>query len=306
MPGMPVRVCYRSKAIQYPLVAAMEETDAWGKAGLDLQYLTFVSGAPQSDPMLINGDVDFIFGSHISPYLHKANGIPMVYLGQTVNWCDDVLVTRDPLPDIRLLRGKTLVERTIERLNHPFGNHKVYLQRGGIDLTEVDWVGSKDAGLEGRPYQLVADGKADATFLSPPDDVPARELGLHITPLPWLPMVQATTLTTMWETTQKRAELCKAIIRAVRMGITYFKSEKAGMWKVMETKVGPELEITSDSVLQSLWERNCELLDWRLYPRAEAIMNAYRIAVMQDPAVQEQVNPMELWDVHFLREADEE
>jgi hypothetical protein len=306
MPGLPVRVCYRSKAIQYPLIAAMEATDAWGKAGLDLTYLTFVSGAAQSDPLLIDGEVDFIFGSHISPYLHKANGIPMVYLGQTVNWCDDVLVTRDPVPDLRMLRGKAIIERDADHTNHPFGNHKVYLQRGGVDLTEVNFVGAIQEGMKGRLYQLVADGKADATFLSPPDDVPARELGLHVQQLPWLPMVQATTLTTMWDTTQHRPDLCRAIIRAVRIGISYFKTERAGMANVMETKVGPELNITSDRVLQGLWERNCELLDWRLYPTAEAIMNAYRIAIMQDPEVQERVNPMELWDVHFLREADEE
>jgi hypothetical protein len=305
VPGLPVRVCYRSKAIQYPLMAAMEATDAWGKAGLDLTYLTFVSGAAASDPMLIDGEVDFIFGSHISPYLHKAKGIPMVYLGQTVNWCDDVLVTRDPVPDLRMLRGKSIIERDVEQTNHPFGNHKVYLQRGGVDLTEVDFIGSQAAGLKGRLYQLVADGKADACFLSPPDDVPARELGLHVQTPPWLPMVQATTLTTMWDTTQHRPDLCAAIIRAVRIGINYFKTEQAGMWKVMETKVGPELGITSDRVLQSLWARNCELLDWRLYPNAEAILNAYRIAIMQDPLVQQKVNPMELWDIHFLREADE-
>jgi hypothetical protein len=301
---IPVKVVYRSKGIQMPLMAAMEASNAWDKAGLDLQSLQFVSGAAQSDPKLMSGECDFIFGSHISPYIHRANGSPWVYIGQTVNWCDDVLVTREPVHDLTWLRGKTIAERNTKLSNHPYGNHKVYLRRAGVDLTEVGWVGADDQGKMSPTHEMVAEGLADAAFIGYPDDIEARELGLHVLQVPWLPMVLATSLTTMWPTTQERPDLCRGIIRAVREGIRFFKEEETTMMKILETDVGPKLGIQSEEVLRGLWERNCQLLDERLYPKPEAVQNAYRIAELGQPDLGKKVNPMELWDVHFLRETE--
>ena len=72
----------------------------------------------------------------------------------------------------------------------------------------------------------------------------------------------------------------------------------------MEDTIGPELGIHKDTYLQSLYQRNCLLLDESLYPRVDAIENAFRIANMMQHDLHEKVNPMELWDVHFLREVE--
>lgn len=297
----PVKIVYRSKAISIPLLAAIEAADGWEKAGLDVTRLDYVSGAAQSDPMLIGGEVDFLFGSHISPYIHRANGVPMVYLGQSVNWTADRLVTREPIADLTALRGKVLAESKVAINSHPWGNHKLYLQRGGVDLTEVGFIGSDMDERHRTPYELVADGSADAAIVMPPDDLLAEDLGLVVQDLPYLPMVQATTLTTMWETRQLRPEVCRGVIRAVREGILFYKYQQEAMQKLMETEVGPQLGISDERILRGLYEVNRRLLDERLYPTPEAISNAYRIAVLQDPTIQAKVNPMELWDIDLLR-----
>src|SRR5438270_11948437 len=136
--AQPLNLVYRSKAVQFPLLTAMKAANAWERAGIDLKSLKFVSGAANSDPMLINGECDFIFGSHISPYIHRMNGHPFVYLGQTVNWTDDVIVTREPINKVSDLKGKRFVEReglTADRHggNHPGGNHLLHLKRDGLD-----------------------------------------------------------------------------------------------------------------------------------------------------------------------------
>jgi hypothetical protein len=302
--NQPVRIVYRSKRISIPLLAAVEASDAWEKAGLDVQRLDYVSGAGVSDPLLIDGEVDFIFGSHISPYIHRANGVDIVYLGQSVNWAIDRLVTREPLTDLTMLRGQILAEDKVRRANHSWGNHKLYLQRAGVDLTQVGFTGGDEYEKRRRAYELVADGKAFAAFVSPPDDIFAAELGLAVQPLPALPMVQSTTITTMWQTRAQRPDLCRAVIAAVREGIRYYKYERDAMLKLMETTVGDRLEIKSESVLHSLYETNRHLLNKRLYPTPAAIENAFRIAVLQDPSIQDKVNPMELWDIDLLREAE--
>jgi ABC-type nitrate/sulfonate/bicarbonate transport system substrate-binding protein len=297
----PVRIVYRSKKISIPLLSAMKACNAWESAGLDVQRLDYVSGAAKSDPMLIGGEVDFIFGSHVSPYIHRANGTPIVYLGQSVNWATDHLVTREPVAELRALRGKVLAEDKTKTTSHPWGNHKLYLQRGGVDLTEVDFVGADADEQRRKPFQLVADGVADAAIVMPPNDMLAKDLGLVVTPLPFLPMVQATTLTTMLDTRRNRPELCRAVIDAVRTGVRFFKHETEQMLKLMETEVAEELGVDSDRALHSLYHNNTMLLEETLYPRAEAILNAYRIAVLQDPSIQAKVNPLELWDLSLLQ-----
>ena len=299
-----VRIVYRSKKISIPLLAAIEAADGWEKGGLEVNRLDYVSGAGQSDPMLFGGEVDFIFGSHISPYIHKANGKPIVYLGQSVNWTTDELVTREPITDLTQLRGKVIAEAKTKTFAHPWGNHKLYLRRGGVDLSEVTFVGADEFDGKHTTYELVADGKADAAFITPPNDLLARDLGLVVTPLPFLPMVQATTLTTMWDTRINRPEVCLGVITAVREGIKFFKYERDRMFKLLEGEVGDQLGITDERLLRRLYELNCQLLDERLYPTTAAISNAYRIATLNDPTIQDRVNPLELWDVDLLRQAD--
>lgn len=304
MADLPVKIVYRSKKISIPLLAAIEATDGWAKAGLDVQKLDYVGGAAESDPMLFGGEVDFIFGSHISPYIHRANGKPIVYLGQSVNWATDSLVTRAPITSMAELRGKTMAESKTKVASHPWGNHKLYLQRGGVDLSEIGFVGTDGDERKRRPYELVADGVADGAIVMPPDAMAAEDAGLVVTPLPFLPMVQATTITTLWDTRTERADTCRAVIRAVREGIRYFKQEEAAMRKLMEGSIGDQLGITDERILRGLYDINRLILDETLYPRVEAIANAYRIAVLRDPTIQDKVNPMELWDIDLLREAD--
>jgi ABC-type nitrate/sulfonate/bicarbonate transport system substrate-binding protein len=300
-----VRIVYRSQKITIPLLAAIEAADGWEQEGLIVDRLDYVSGAAESDPMLITGDVDFIFGSHISPYIHRANGVPMVCLGQTVNFMADALVTREPVFELGDLRGGVFAELKTKN-SHPWRNHQLYLMRAGVDLTEVSFVQANDHIANGHrrtPYELVADGLADAAIVMPPSDVRARQMGLTVQPLPLLPMVQATTLTTMWDVRHNRAEMCRRVIRAVRRGVRYFTEQPAAMLTLLDS-LGEQIGEVDKVALQRIFEINCQLLEPSLYPTVEAIENAFRLAVLQEPSIQGKVNPLELWDTDLLREVD--
>jgi ABC-type nitrate/sulfonate/bicarbonate transport system substrate-binding protein len=304
--ALPLNLVYRSRPIQYPLIAAMNACDAWQRADVELKSLTYVAGAANSDPMLVRGECDFIFGSHISPYLHRFHGQPFVYLGQSVNWVGDVVVSREPLQSLRDLEGKRLSEQPgvdADRHHgaHPGGNHLLYMRREGVDTHKVTFVPSKQRAR----YVEVLNGEADAAFVSPPEDEEARVAGLHVLALPPLPMVQATTLTTLWPTLQERRDLCLAVAKAVMMGVAFIKTQPAAMWEVMEQDVAKVLKIDNPRVLKHLHLENQAILEPRLYPRAEAVANAFELAVMEEPAIREGLNPMSLWDVHLLRELEE-
>jgi ABC-type nitrate/sulfonate/bicarbonate transport system substrate-binding protein len=304
--AIPLNLIYRSRSIQYPLIAAMKACDAFDRAGIELKSLEFVSGADRSDPMLMRGECDFIFGSHISPYIHRFHGQPFVYLGQTVNWVDDVLVSREPIRDLQELEGKRLAEDkgvTPDRHHgrHPAGNHLLYLRRAGLDPHKVTFVAT---GRRER-LEVIQNGQADAAFASPPDDEEARKQGLHVLNLPPLPMVQASTMTTLWPTVQERPELCEAVIKATLMGIHFFKTQSGAMWEVMQQDVAKELKIEREDQLRGLFQRNQAILETRMYPRADAVHNAFELAIMEEPAIADKLNPMSLWDIHLLRKIEE-
>lgn len=301
-----LRLVYRSRPIQYPLLAAMKAANAWERAGIDLQSIQFVSGAAKSDPMLVNGECDFIFGSHISPYLHRFHGQPFVYLGQTVNWVDDALVTREPVSSLKELAGKRLSEKpgvTADRHHgaHPGGNRLLYMRRAGLDTHTVTFVGT----TRRDTYMDVLEGRADFTFSSPPEDDEARALGLHVLDLDPLPMVQASTMTTLWPIVQQRPQLCEAVLKAVLIGVHFIKTQRDAMWRVMQEDVAVELTIKSERTLRHLHEHNFSILEPRLYPRADAVHNAFELAIMEEPEVRDAINPFSLWDIHLLRGIEE-
>lgn len=304
--AIPLNLVYRSRNVQYPFLAAIKACNGWERAGIELASLKFVSGAANSDPMLINGECDFIFGSHISPYIHRMNGHPFVYLGQTVNWTDDVIVTRDPIKDVRELKGKRFVEReglTPDKHggNHPGGNHLLYLKREGLDPHDVTIV----AGQSRDYWKDVANGRGDFAFAGPPEDEDAEKAGLHIFPLAPLPMVNASTMTTLWPILKNRRDLCEGVLKAALMGIHYIKTEPEKTWKLFEDDVAKELKIEDERALKHLYSYCRSILEPRLYPHAEAVYNAFLLAVMEEPQIAQKLNPMSLWDIDLLREIEE-
>jgi hypothetical protein len=234
------------------------------------------------------------------------NGHPFVYLGQTVNWTDDVIVTKEPIKGVRELEGKRFVERegtdaNSHHGNHPGGNHLLYLMREGLDPHNVKFVAAR-----GREYwKDVAEGLGDFCFSGPPEDEDALAAGLHIFPLEPLPMVNGSTMTTLWPTLQNRRDLCEGVIKAALMGIHFIKTEPEKMWKLMEEKVAPELKITDERSLKHLHAYCQHILEPRMYPHAEAVANAFKLAIMEEPTIGEKLNPFSLWDIHLLREIEE-
>jgi ABC-type nitrate/sulfonate/bicarbonate transport system substrate-binding protein len=296
-----VRVIYRSRGIQLSLLAAMRAGKAWEEAGLDPgDDVPWVRDAADGDAMLEAGDVDFIFGSHVTPYVRFGEGVPFVYLGQTVNWSDDVLVTRAPVAGVGDVRGLRMAEK-LSRHSHSRGNRLLFLQRAGVDESEVQWI---DKGKRSS-LEVLETGDADAAFMSPIDAADVGALGLHVHVPPPLPMVVGSTMTTLWSTVHERPEVCRRLLRAVRLGVRFFKNEPEQMADVFRHVVGPGLGIDDQTLLQRLYERNARLLEEDLYPRHEAVANAFALAVRQSPNLDERVKPHMLWDVHFLRELDD-
>ena len=113
------RMIYRSRDGQYPLFAAIRACGGWEQVGIDPgPEITFVSGTYDSENMLMDDKIDLIFGSHVTPYLRYDEGKPFVYLGQVMNFSQDVLITKLPVKSLSELKGKRFGYSSLGALGH--------------------------------------------------------------------------------------------------------------------------------------------------------------------------------------------
>lgn len=298
----PINFIHRSQSVQYPMLAALRACDAWQRSGLDPgEELIFEPDAARGDEALMKGEIDFILGSHVTPYLRYDEGIPFVYLGQTVNKVDDFVITKNPIDGVEDVRGLRIGGQ-LERAHHAHGNHQLYVRRAGIPDDGVQWVETGKT----RAIEVLSNDIADVVFAGPGEARRAAAAGFSVFQPEPLPMVNGSTMTTIWQNVVDRGELYKKALRALRIGIAYFIDEPEAMKKVMREDVAKTLDIDNEEELDALYLRNSGLLERSLYPDNEAVTNAFELAVLQRPALRGRISPLALWDMHFLREIDAE
>jgi ABC-type nitrate/sulfonate/bicarbonate transport system substrate-binding protein len=297
---MEIRGFYRSHS-HLPIWEVMEKSGIWEQNGLKVTF-EFCDSSEAAEKALFGGDVDFVSGNHISPYLLVKRGKPIVCLSSPSNTVNDRLVTRAPVKSVAELKGKRIGDTTlidsIGGYHHPRGNHMLYVLRAGLKLTDVEWVELSESNSEFKAMQMDAlkNGKVDAIFVTGNTD--KFELaGLHALALDRLPMVNGPTLTSTLTTLQNKPGLAERLVKAQVMGIHFARTRRG------------ETEAILDGLRRR--EPECKYVQYRSvakllpkpYPDHEAVANAYRLCCLKTPETEEQ-SPLALWDLHYLRTLD--
>jgi len=81
--SMEIRGLYRSHS-HLPIWEVMEKADIWDQVGLKVGF-EFCDSSEAAEKALFSGDVDFVSGNHISPYLLVRRGKPIVSLSSPSN-----------------------------------------------------------------------------------------------------------------------------------------------------------------------------------------------------------------------------
>ena len=89
--------------------------------------------------------------------------------------------------------------------------------RAGIAEDEVEWVETK-----ANPYEVLSGDIADAVFVGTPDTRRAAGTGVFVHIPEPLPMVNGSTMTTLWPNVEKNSALFKNALKALRLGIAFF------------------------------------------------------------------------------------
>lgn len=153
-------------------------------------------------------------------------------------------------------------------------------------------------------WKKVVSGECIATFMDPLYLPEALSAGLKVLPVPDLEIVgyysQASLATFVKDNHSLLGDYVKAVIHALCL-MTLKKDEALEIvsrepMKLMKITDLKELERQFDCIVKGLQSRP--------YPTVESIANTYEIATLEYGA--KDINPLTLWDLHWVKELDDE
>jgi sulfonate transport system substrate-binding protein len=291
-----IKFPYRS-ARHLALLHIVAESGGWKKQGLSVEYDFYVD-PEEAHQLLKTGKVQFIGGNHITPYIKRATGDDWIYVGQTVNHvAQAVVVNKDSkIRKLEDLRGKTLAAKGSGG-PHIWLNAWLTLKKNGLeDAVKIERVFKK-----GRVWNGVREGDYDAAIVGRPDDLVARRDGMRTIALPLLPMIVFTTVSTTGRFVRENGELIKRFLKGLGSGIRFFKANKKKSMEILSSTLPKERGGGDKELIEHYYRDLHETLTETLYPTMDAIYNVYAEACRYNAAAK-RVNPLELWDLHFLRQ----
>lgn len=293
-----IKFPYRSDG-HLAFLHVVQESGSWVKHGLDVDYDFYIS-ADDSHRGVAKGEVEFVSGNHLSPYAARLKGDPWVYVGQTLNLNYHRLVVRPDsgINKIGDLKGKLVTHKG----QHPGLNNWLFLRENGLDVDRGDVV-MKRWLSEGKPsWEAVKVGEFDAALVTPPEDLFAKRAGLNVIEIPFQPMIWFTTISTSSTFTQKHPDIVNRVLKAIIEGSHFFKTQKVKTTAILEKKYGAKG--WDREVVEYVYKELAAILEKKPYPALASIQNVYELAKRQDPE-SAKVNPLSLWDMHYLRQIDD-
>lgn len=299
----PVEInAYFRSHTHLPLWEILDKAGFWQQVGIKVNF-TYCDSSEEAEGGLFSGKIDLISGNHISPYALVARGKPIVSLASPTNGVADKLVSRDPVKSVAQIRGKRIIDTTVldsgGGYNHIRGNHMLYVLESGLHLDDVQWIEITDRmSSEFRTAQFHAtkEGEGDVTFVTG-DTRRYEEAGFTVLQLPRLPMINGPTLTTTVTALNKYDRFGERLVLAQVLGIHFARTRKEETEKIIEGLKQREPEARSVS-----YNSVAKLLA-KPYPDHRAVANAYRLCCMKTSDA-EQISPLALWDLHYLRQLD--
>jgi ABC-type nitrate/sulfonate/bicarbonate transport system substrate-binding protein len=299
------------------MLHVIAQSGAFEKYGLDVDYQRYISSSQAHDAVL-TGDVEFVGGNHVSTYGNRARGDNWVYLGQTISKLHHKLCVRE---DSGIECVEDLFQKKVgTRGSHPTLDAWLYLKKRGLDsaLDQVELVnqikhakGSMDPKNMADPegwtmpplYEWVKSKEVDAAFLLPPQSSFAEDAGLKVIDLEPMPMIWFTSLSTSLRFAEKHPGIVNRFLKVMLEGIHFFKTRREESIQIIQRHHTIEGQMTYEQAAAA-WRQLAPLLEPKLIPSMAAISNVYEEALFQDEDAR-RVNPMELWDLHFLRSIDD-
>lgn len=301
----PIRIGYRHNL--EVLTFILRDSGLLQKYGLEPTVL-HVPDSTAGNQMLYKGEVDFFLGNHISPYVErKRSGARFVYLAQPSNVWPTKLIVKPWIKNLKDLKGKGITFRG-ERGSHGDLANRGKLKNAGIDFKRDGIIeirqDDKDINYVERYRKFLNNDDAAATQLSPPYDVIAKRDGLKVLEIPEYPQIHNVTINSISDIIKSKPGETMAFLKAYCEAICLFKTQKERTKELLWEALSAKLHF-DDEAIERLYEDVNSTMQKKPYPSTDAINNTFELALGDYPELAD-MNPVSMWDLHFLRELDDE
>jgi hypothetical protein len=116
-------------------------------------------------------------------------------------------------------------------------------------------------------------------------------------------MIWFTTVSSSLKFVEKHPDIVNRFLKGLIEGVHFFKTERDKSIKIIRERYRKEGKLTKEQATIT-YEGLASMLEPKLYPSMAAISNVYAEAVRQDKDALK-INPMELWDLHHIRQIDD-
>ena len=262
-----------------------------------------IAGTSEYEAALFNGSCDLIC-EHLEYLFQEVvqNGRKVTMFLSPVREAEGTMVVRPGVKDLADLRGKRIAVRTHGR---PFAIQLRLREMGLEGSVEYVPVSDEEVG-RWRQWTKLLSGECAATFVSRLYLPPALEAGLQVFPAPPFDIVGHFHHACTTEFARTNVDRMGRYVRAAVHAIALMKLQRAQALEIVAREPAklirldqnrPELERWFDCIVAPL--------EFKPYPTTEGIAHSYEIACAEWPGGAG-INPLTLWDIHWLKQIDDE
>lgn len=260
-----------------------------------------IKGTKAYEEALFNGSCDVII-EHLEYLYEKAAGgkkITMFCAPSKGGGLD--LVARDSTRAVEEFKGRTMAVRPSGQPNAV----TLWLRMMGLEReVKTLIVGDDEVGRWGQ-WKKVANGECVATFMSPLYLPDALAAGLKVLAAPDIPIVGHFAQACLSECAGTKAGLLKRYIMAVIHALCWMTLRPEEALAAVSRELKARMDLQVDSELKRRFDCVVKGLKTKPYPTPQAVINTYEIATLEYPGAKG-LNPLSLWDLHWVKELDDE
>ena len=259
-----------------------------------------IESQKEFEAALFNGSCDIII-EHIE-YLHAeaATGRKVTFFCAPQIHRGLKLVVPETFHSLDELKGKTMPVRDLGR-PHAI---TLWLRKMGLEKTvKTIIVKDKEIG-RWQQWKKVTSGECAACFVAPIYLPAALAAGLNTFPVPQAETVSNFAQACLSEFASKNSGLLKDYLKAVIHTLALLIHRRDDAMKIITQGPMRLMNITDRAELRRQVDAIAEMIRVKPYPTIEAIVNTNEIAAHEYGAGVE--NPLALWDLHWLKELDDE
>jgi len=260
-----------------------------------------IQGTEEYEAALFDGSCDVIIEHLEYLYDEAGKGKKVAIFCAPSKGSSQELVVRAHIHAPEELKGGTLAVRSSGQPHAAV----LWLRMMGLEKTvQTILVKDSEVGRWGQ-WKKVVSGECIGTFMSPLYLKPALSAGLKVLDVPDLPSVGQYAQACRSEFAAKNSQLLKDYLKATIHAVCLMIFRRDEALAIVSTEPMKRMKIESREGMERQFDAIAKGLKPKPYPTPQAIVNTYDMAVLDYPDAKD-MNPLSLWDLHWVRQLDDE